>query len=164
MIGQRARVTVAAALAALLGASALAAEEAEGPSLQELAWMAGYWSSDDDGERMEECWLPPDGDMMLGVHRDIGASGKTGFEYLRIVASEEGVVYLASPGGRPATPFTLVQSDGERAVFENLEHDFPQRIIYWRQGEVLHARIEGEMEGALGGMEWSWERAELSPR
>ena len=89
MIGQRARVTVAAALAALLVACALAAEEAEGPSLQELAWMAGYWSSDDDGERMEECWLPPDGDMMLGVHRDVGASGKTGFEYLRIVATEE---------------------------------------------------------------------------
>ena len=32
----------------------------------------------------------------------------------------------------------------ERIVFENAEHDFPQRIVYRRDGDRLHASIEGE--------------------
>ncbi len=30
-----------------------------------------------------------------------------------------------------------------RVVFENTAHDFPQRIIYWKDGNDLRARIEG---------------------
>ena len=33
------------------------------------------------------------------------------------------------------------------ARFENLEHDFPQRIIYRRDGDSLTGRIEGVSMG-----------------
>ncbi len=81
------------------------------------------------------------------------------WEFMRIEARESGLVYLASPGGRaPATPFDLVELGDRRAVFENLEHDFPNRIIYSVVGDTLRARIEGHGDDAPGPMEWAWVR------
>jgi hypothetical protein len=52
--------------------------------------------------------------------------------------------------------FPLVSVDGEY-VFENLEHDFPVRIVYVRVGEDgLEPRIEG-LDGS--GTGWSLNRA-----
>jgi hypothetical protein len=45
---------------------------------------------------------------------------------------------------------------GEEAVFENLEHDFPVRIVYRPEGHAtLFPRIEGR-DGETRG--WSLER------
>ena len=44
--------------------------------------------------------------------------------------------------------FRLVKSDSISAVFENLKHDFPQRISYRRSSEdSLTAVIEGTVKG-----------------
>ena len=51
-----------------------------------------------------------------------------------------------------------------RAVFENPAHDFPTRIVYEREGEILSARIEGEMEGRPVSMGWRFRSAELNSR
>lgn len=126
---------------------------AQTPKLESLAWMAGHWSATDGGETSEELWLPPAGGMMLGVHRD--AKGDRGsFEFLRIAVQDGKVVYLAQPSGRPPTAFTLVESTKERAVFTNPQHDFPKRILYWKKGLQLCARVEGEKSDE--GMEWCW--------
>jgi hypothetical protein len=42
-------------------------------------------------------------------------------------------------------------------VFENPEHDYPQRIIYQREGNLLIARIEGEVSGEAKGQQWQWQ-------
>ena len=44
-------------------------------------------------------------------------------------------------------------------MFANPEHDFPQRILYWLEGEVLHARIEGETAGGPRSSEWVYTRS-----
>ena len=99
---------------------------------------------------------------MVGVHRDVSSSGRVLFEYLRIEATEEGLIYYASPRGRaPATPFRLRELEDERVIFTNPDHDFPQLIEYWREGSTLHARIEGpSTEGDSQSMEWAWPRLE----
>ena len=46
-----------------------------------------------------------------------------------------------------------------RVVFENPEHDFPQRILYWLDDDdMLHARIEGTEGGETHSMEWRYRR------
>ena len=40
----------------------------------------------------------------------------------------------------------------------NLAHDFPQRVIYRRDGERLAARIEGTVGGQARGKEWVFQR------
>jgi hypothetical protein len=82
------------------------------------------------------------------------------FEFFRIEETAGGLVYLTQPRGQPATPFRAVQASGKRVVFENLEHDFPQRILYWLDEEgALRARIEGKDRGKDAAMEWRWTRA-----
>lgn len=59
-------------------------------------------------------------------------------------------------GSGPAGVETEEQTSKDKAVFENPEHDFPQRILYWRDGANLCARIEGTQKGKPAGQEWCW--------
>ena len=132
----------------------------EGSGLERLAWLAGSWSGVADGVEMEEYWTVPRAGVMLGLHRDSTAGRLILFEFLRIEETTEGIVYLASPRGRPGTPFKLAELGEKRVVFENPEHDFPQRIAYWRgEDGSLRARIEGLQDGRRVTQEWRWQRA-----
>ena len=95
---------------------------------------------------------------MLGMHRDVRPDKKTSFEFLRIEKRGDTLVYLAMPGGQPPTEFPLKSSDASEIVFENLSHDFPQRILYWRKGAQLCARVEGLMGGKESSEQWCWNR------
>jgi hypothetical protein len=131
-------------------------------SIDDLAWMAGYWVGEMGGARIEECWLEPCGDMLLGIHRKVQGSGPAFFEYLRIERTPQGIVYFAGPSGREPTGFALAESSGRRVVFENPAHDFPRRIIYWLDDSAaLHARIEGTRNGKPASSEWMWQRRVL---
>ena len=123
-------------------------------------WMAGTWTGTADGLEMEEVWTPAKGGTMLGLHRDVRSGRTTSFEFLRIEVSPEALTYWASPQGRPATAFRMVESAPNRVVFANPEHDFPTRILYWLSDDgVLHARTEGTLKGKPASEEWSWRRA-----
>ena len=131
--------------------------QAQKPALSDLAWLAGSWSGTTRGIEMEEHWTAPKGNSMVGLHRDVGKGRTMLFEFLRIEQQGDQIVYLSMPNGRsPATPFPLKEVSGTRVVFENPKHDFPQRIIYWKDGNDLRARIEGTMKGKPGGEEWRW--------
>ena len=93
---------------------------------------------------------------MLGLHRDVTGGGPAFFEYLRIEQRASVVVYIASPRGGDATEFALVAAGATEVSFENSEHDFPQRIIYRRQGELLIVRIEGDVSGEPRARQWEW--------
>ncbi|ALS98158.1 DUF6265 family protein [Lacimicrobium alkaliphilum] len=130
-------------------------------TLEDLNWMSGYWVSSEGGATLEELWMPASGGMMVGLNRSVYANGRSAFEYLRIAESDSSIVYLASPGGSVPVPFILKEVTDSKAVFENLEHDFPQRIIYSVSGDQLTARIEDE-SGAKG-QQWIWRKANFKP-
>jgi hypothetical protein len=146
-------------LALLLLAAAARLAGADSPA-GAPEWMAGAWAGTQDGLEMEELWTPMKGGSMLGLHRDVRGGKTVSFEFLRIEISPEGATYWASPQGRPATPFRMVESAERRIVFANPEHDFPTRILYWLSEDgLLHARIEGTLKGKPASEEWSWRRA-----
>lgn len=81
---------------------------------------------------------------MLGVGHTVKDGTVTAFEFLRIVAKDGRAVYVAQPGGGPATEFVATTHTAGRIVFENPEHDFPKRVIYERSGaDRLNASIDG---------------------
>lgn len=143
---------------AVMGSLVGRVDQAAKPTINDLAWMAGSWSGTSRGGiEMEEHWTAPKGNSMIGVHRDVGKGRTMLFEFLRIEQQGDQIVYLSMPQGRsPATPFPLKEVSGTRVVFENPTHDFPQRIIYWKDGNDLRARIEGTMNGKPGSQEWTW--------
>jgi hypothetical protein len=142
-------------LAAVMILMAVSASAADFPD-----FMTGHWRSIRDGVTMEELWLAPAGGVMLGVHRDVRSDGRAFFEFLRVEMVEKRLVYLAMPGGRPATAFPVKSLSADRVIFENLQHDFPQRIIYWLRGTSLCARVEGSAETDQAE-QWCWEKVEV---
>ena len=79
---------------------------------------------------------------MLAVSRTLKGGRMTGFEFLRIVERNGGLVYIAQPGGRPPTEFALTRISGESATFENPAHDFPKMIRYTKRNDgTLEARV-----------------------
>lgn len=140
------------ALFVLLASSAAAADDF--PS-----WMSGSWAATVDGVRMEEHWTTAAGNVMLGLHRDVKPNGSTFFEFLRIEKRDGALAYVAQPGGRTPVAFPLKELTAARVVFENLQHDYPQRVIYWRDGGRLCARTEGPRRGNEASEQWCWKRA-----
>ena len=70
-------------------------------------------------------------------------------ESMSIRKENDAIVFKADVAHNEApVPFDLIQVTHKGAVFQNLEHDFPNRIIYAHtKGDMLLARIEGVREG-----------------
>ena len=145
---------------ATLMALTLAAAPAPAPTdAASLDWMTGAWAGVQNGTEIEEVWTAPRGGTLLGVHRDVSGGRTVAFEFLRIEAAAGGLTYWGSPQGRPATPFRMITNERNRVVFENKDHDFPTRILYWLAPDgALHARIEGTLQGKPASEEWTWRR------
>lgn len=127
-------------------------------------WMSGYWLSCENGEQVAENWFGAGTDTMLGTNLTRGAHGVS-YEFLRIGPSVAGFSYFSMPNGQsPPTEFALKEQSAERVVFENATHDFPQRILYWREGSTLHARIEGTIDGREENAQWRFRRANTNSR
>ena len=114
-------------------------------SISDLAWLSGCWISTNQEEGNGEQWMSPAGGMMLGVNRTVSDGKAVAFEFMRIVETEDGgLVFIASPSGQSTAGFALVSVNDHEVVFENPDHDFPQRVIYRLiSDEELLGRIEG---------------------
>ena len=132
--------------------------------LEKLSWMTGSWSWDSAGSRNEEHWMAPSGGLMVGMNRTVRAGRARAFEFLRIRETGDTIAYLAMPGARsPATEFRLTELGERRVVFENHDHDFPQRIAYWLgENGRLFARVDGKMNGREVAEHYVWKRAAAS--
>lgn len=131
-----------------------------------LSWMSGYWLACDGGREVSETWSDPRGGLMAG-HAVTLENGRAAFELSRIAptaAGAPGVAYFAGVEGAPAVVFPAVESREAYVVFENVAHDFPQRVIYERDGDVLKARIEGHMGDREQAMTWDYRKADLNAR
>lgn len=144
------------AVCAALGVNASASAQ----QLDQLAWLAGCWVAEGGEPGSLEHWTLPAGGTMLGVGRTVRNGRTAEFEFMQIRESAPGqIVYLAMPQGRAATPFALAQMAPGEVVFENPEHDFPQRVIYRQQAAGrLAARIEGTRNGTLRGIDFPMRR------
>ncbi len=128
--------------------------------IESLGWLQGHWQGNEDGTVTDEYWMPPRGGMMPGVNRTVAQSGRASFEFMRIAETDNGITFFASPQGREATPFLMKELSETHVIFESDVNDFPKRIIYRKQGEELHARIEGTIDGKAQSMQWKWKVVE----
>lgn len=118
-------------------------------NVSQLSWLAGCWAYDGQETGSGEYWMSPAGGTMFAVSRNVRDGRTVGFEYLRIAETkEQSLVLFASPSGQSPAQFGLLSLTDAEVVFENPDHDFPQRIIY-RLGDTdtLLGRIEGKSDG-----------------
>jgi hypothetical protein len=142
-------------LAIALGLAA-PARGAEAPGAD---WLSGYWLSCAGGVQTAQTWLGAGSGVMLGVNVERKAGARVSFEHLRIGPGAQGLAFFGAPSGTAAVEFPVKTIERQGFVFENPAHDFPQRVSFRRQGEMLHARIEGHMDGRLQAFDWTFHRA-----
>jgi hypothetical protein len=139
----------------------LAGPAEQKPDLTKLSWLSGSWVMEKGATRVEEHWTPVRAGTLMGVGRTMRGEKTVFYEFLRIEVTPDGITYFASPRGRdPATPFRMTEMTDSKVVFENLQHDFPNRVIYQKEKDgTLSARIEGKRNGQDAHEAWSYNPA-----
>jgi hypothetical protein len=150
---------LAAAFAALIVLGSPQQAEPEPVTSQDapkLAWMVGTWERKDGDKTTIEQWLPHAGTTMMGLSHTYDAKRTHFFEFIRIATHGGRIAYIVQPGGDRPVLFRAVKVTDDEAVFENAEHDHPQRIRYLRTEEGMTATIS-LMDGSRA-MEFAFEQ------
>lgn len=114
-----------------------AAEEADLPG-----WMTGAWARNDANSWADEYWTPPRAGIMIGASRSGKGDTLQFWEHMRIVREADGtLVFWAISADQKPVRFVATRKSPAEIIFENAEHDYPQRIRYWREGRLLRAQI-----------------------
>jgi hypothetical protein len=141
----------------VLVASMSAAQE---PGVDRVGWLQGCWRSNSGQTTVEEQWMALRGGTMLGMGRTVRGTKTTDYELVLITEMSGQLAYQAHPAGQPSATFLSITASDTTVVFENPEHDFPQRVGYRRDGaDNLHAWIEGQANGKSRRVDFSYQRA-----
>lgn len=152
------RVALCVLIAMTVGTTSNANQKS---GIDQLEWISGCWVLDDGKERIEETWMKPAGQSMIGMSRTVAGGKTVHTEHIQIRDANGRIAYIVEIGmGAKPTVFKLLKSSDTEVVFENPEHDFPQRIIYRRESaDALFARIEGVEKGVNKAMDFRYKRS-----
>ena len=143
-------------IAQLVVAAALAVQSFN-PDISQLGWMSGHWRTEAREQGWtEELWSSAEGGTLIGINRSVRGDRTTGFEYMRIAADEQGPAFFGSPSGAASVRFAMVEARHHVLAFENRAHDYPQRIVYRRDGETLFATVS--LADGSRPMSWTFNR------
>lgn len=149
----------------LAAAIAVTCAAATGPVLAQAkpaplpVWLVGCWERAGNAVT-EERWLPPKGGMMFGVSTTLRGERAVSWEQIRIDRVRDRLVYHPFPSGQLPSSFPATVESDTLLVFEDLYHDFPQRVIYRRRpgADSLHARVEGMVRDSLRAVDFKYRR------
>ncbi|MDO7836161.1 DUF6265 family protein [Sphingobium sp. HBC34] len=131
-----------------VAATLLLALSATGGAAELPDWLTGEWLQQRDDRWTEEVWTLPRGGTMIGMGRTGRGESLRSWEVMRIVRAADGsLAFHGAPEGGPATIFPLVSQGVRDIIFANPDHDYPQRIRYWREGRLLMAET-ARMDGS----------------
>ena len=125
---------------------------------RDLAWLVGYWLAEEGDRREVEHWKA-DGDALRGRNESWRGGELVHHERLQIVKHGETVVYRADPATQAGHEFPLVEHAEGVVRFEDPAHDWPQRIVYTRQGDELTATVSGGEGNKSRTAVWTWRLA-----
>ena len=124
------------------------------PSVADLFWLSGCWQGQQGTAVIEEIWSKPAGTSMLGLGRTVKNNRTVSFEFMQFREQNGTLAFLPQPQGGPQVTFPLKESTRGKFVFENLSHDYPQRVSYQRKSGLLVASIEGTQNGKFSRQEF----------
>lgn len=116
----------------------------------------GKWKMESNNAVYEE-WKIENETELTGKSYSIKNGIQDIDEVLFIKKFADSWAYVAVPEGQNITLFKLVKYSFNKFVFENEEHDFPQKIIYeFHDNGKLTASVEGKVDGILKRKEFSF--------
>lgn len=115
---------------------------------EKLAALAGIWQMQIKDGFLYEQWEMSDSNLMLSRSFKVTGKDTLALERVRLTFAKGEIFYTPvvpnQNDGKPV-PFKLSRIDGSTFYFENKEHDFPQRIIYYlKSASELECLIDGQ--------------------
>lgn len=112
-------------------------------TIENFSWLVGKWQLTENNLEVFEEWKFK-GDELVGCGFTQTPTRSDTTEYLIIKSISSKIVYIASPVNQFPTLFNLTALSDTGFVFENTEHDFPQKIIYkYMSNDAIQASVEG---------------------
>ncbi|MCB0356714.1 MAG: hypothetical protein KDD40_06885 [Bdellovibrionales bacterium] len=116
--------------------------------LHQLDWMKGRWVGGYNGSNMESYYTTSEGGLILGQTKIAGHKGIEFYEFEKFEEQDGDILLTPMPFGKLGVTFTATLVTNKKVIFENPEHDFPNKIIYMLERENrMIARIEGIQNG-----------------
>jgi hypothetical protein len=115
-----------------------------------LGWLQGCWATVNQERAIEEQWMAPRGNTMIGSSRTVQGAALVGYEFMMIREQGNGYAIEVRPSGKAPVVFNSSTMTESSVVFENPQQGFPQKIGYRRDGDsALYAWIEGGRDGEM---------------
>jgi len=141
--------------------SSCANKDNQPSKLEKIDWILGYWEMVSPEGKVTESWIRTNDSVYSGIGKYTDTAGQTlTTEEISIVLRDDKLLYIPlvsnQNDGEPVI-FREVDFSDTMVVFENKNHDFPQRIVYVKQGDgKMLAYIEGEMNGEPARLEYPY--------
>jgi hypothetical protein len=130
--------------------------------LDELSAVIGSWKMEKGNGTWFEEWKRSNNEELSGKAYKISNGVTTPLENVRVYLSDGKIVYAPTTAGQnqdKEVSFPLKEIRDGQFIFENREHDFPQRIMYHVVGNnILEAYIEGELNGKTRHVDFKYVR------
>ncbi|MEL6686698.1 MAG: DUF6265 family protein [Pseudomonadota bacterium] len=121
-----------------------------------VSWLGGCWLSE-SGKALE-VWDMATPDYAFGYHTMTHEEDIVFFEQMRISPVDGKTTFFAYPNGVGPSPFPAVKWSEDSITFANEAHDYPQKITYRMDGELLKATIS-KMDGSQPNG-WTFKRCD----
>ena len=127
----------------------------------QLQQLSGTWQMQTAKGLLYESWTKTAKNEMQGGSYKINGTDTIHFEIVKLSRQADGIFYVpvVKENNDRAVSFKMISSANKKFIFENKEHDFPQRIIYHLvTKDSLHAWIEGTKNGQPGRSDYYFKR------
>lgn len=129
---------------------------------EKLYSLAGEWSMPYENGELVESWVKQYNKKLKGESYILKDEVKKIQENMGLVLSDGRITFSSVVSGKnngEPVLFGLVDIDKNKIVFENKEHDFPQRITYdLRSATDLVASIEGQTKKGYRKFEYKYKK------
>ena len=129
-----------------------------------FSWLIGEWKCEQDGQTVLEKWEKVNNYSFKGSSFLVENGKKTLMETIELAKAEDGIYYIPKvkdQNSGKAVLFKLTFKNGTEVVFENPEHDFPQKIKYQKiNKDSIEAEISGNISGKLKTQKFPMQRAD----
>lgn len=130
-------------------------------AFENIGILHGTWQSKGKDAVTYESWEKQQG-VFLGKSYKITGSDTILLEKVRIYFDQGSIVYaptVQGQNGNQEVQFRLKEIKQNWYIFENKEHDFPQRVAYKLDpSDMLHTYIEGEANGKIKRIVFNYEK------
>ncbi len=117
--------------------------------LSKVDWLLGNWTVEDPNGIFYESWTRQSDVLLNGRSYKIVNGDTNVLETMVLRENDKGVWFcpaVVNQNEGKVIEFRLKGSNMDSLVFENLVHDFPQRIAYVRKEDHIDAWIEGNYQ------------------